>query len=270
MFPTFPRKSQQIQSIAEPELIEDNLKEMPSPPSYRYFPLASPRHIRLLALRPAFTDAQPIICSLKEVSLDDYDGEGASPRPYEALSYTWGARTGTIPILCDGKTLLVTPNCESALRHLRQMFKDRLLWIDAACINQQSVEEKNVQVPLMGEIYSAATRAVIWLGPGLPGDAGMMVRARTVGNAVYLRVIPGLPVMSEKKTRLAARLMCTSVLPPNSTMYVPRREVNRLTSASPRRDRASTPCLQSRLVSAHLDSPRAAARQVGHVPSRPQ
>lgn len=270
MFPTFPRKSQQIQSIAEPELIEDNLKEMPSPPSYRYFPLASPRLIRLLALRPAFTDAQPIICSLKEVSLDDYDGKGASPRPYEALSYTWGARTGTIPILCDGKTLLVTPNCESALRHLRQMFKDRLLWIDAACINQQSVEEKNVQVPLMGEIYSAATRAVIWLGPGLPGDAGMMVRARTVGNAVYLRVIPGLPVMSEKKTRLAARLMCTSVLPPNSTMYVLRREVTRLTSASPRRDRASTPCLQSRLVSAHLDSPRAAARQVGDVPSRPQ
>jgi hypothetical protein len=195
---------------------------MASPPPYRYFPLASPRHIRLLALRPAFTDAQPIICSLKEVSLDDYEDAG-SPLPYEALSYTWGARTHTIPILCDRKTLMVTPNCESALRHLRRMFKDRLLWIDAACIDQQSVEEKNVQVPLMGEIYSAATRAVIWLGPGLPGDAGMILRARRLGNVVYLRVIPGLPVLSENKTRLAARLICTS-LPPCSKRYVLQRE----------------------------------------------
>ncbi|KAK1829574.1 heterokaryon incompatibility protein-domain-containing protein [Podospora conica] len=178
---------------------------MASPPPYRYFPLASPRHIRLLALRPALKDAQPIICSLHEVSLDDRNRQNPPP-PYEALSYTWGARTGTIPILCDGRTLLVTPNCESALRHLRHKFKDRLLWIDATCIDQQSVEEKNVQVPLMGEIYSTATRAVIWLGPGLPGDAGMMRRARRMGKAVYVRSIPGYPV-SKAVTCVAAKLI---------------------------------------------------------------
>lgn len=181
---------------------------MASLDQFEYEPLAKPRHIRLIILRPALSDTQPIICSLKEVSLDDYDHDN-DPLPYEALSYTWGAKHGTIPITCDGQTLLVTPNCESALQHLRQKLKKRVLWIDAICIDQQSVQEKNEQVPLMGEIYVSATRAVIWLGPGLPGDAGMMLRAHLTGRMLYLRNMRGRPTLSDQQRRRAAKFICT-------------------------------------------------------------
>ncbi|KAF2181338.1 HET-domain-containing protein, partial [Zopfia rhizophila CBS 207.26] len=37
-------------------------------------------------------------------------------------------------------------------------------WIDTLCINQNDPEERTSQVELMGAIYSAAKRVVIWLG----------------------------------------------------------------------------------------------------------
>jgi hypothetical protein len=41
---------------------------------------------------------------------------------------------------------------------------DLLLWVGAICINQEDLDEKTVQVPLMGEVYSSAELVVIWLG----------------------------------------------------------------------------------------------------------
>lgn len=175
---------------------------MASSGEYTYTPLTNARNIRVLTLRSALVDSQHIICSLQQVSLDDDPGV-----QYEALSYTWGAKHGTIPITCDGRTLLVTPNCESALRHLRMKLTGRTLWIDAICIDQKSVPEKNVQVPLMGDVYRLATRAVIWLGPGLPGDSGTLVRARMTGRMVYTRHTPGRPVLSEVQKSWAAKVM---------------------------------------------------------------
>ena len=40
------------------------------------------------------------------------------------------------------------------------------IWIDALCINQDSIPERNAQVALMRDIYTQASRVVIWLGPG--------------------------------------------------------------------------------------------------------
>jgi hypothetical protein len=40
------------------------------------------------------------------------------------------------------------------------------LWIDALCINQESVSERNAQVAIMRDIYKAAKRIVVWLGLG--------------------------------------------------------------------------------------------------------
>ncbi|PMD55579.1 HET-domain-containing protein [Hyaloscypha bicolor E] len=39
------------------------------------------------------------------------------------------------------------------------------MWIDAVCINQSDIEEMNHQVGQMSQIYSAAEKVVIWLGP---------------------------------------------------------------------------------------------------------
>jgi hypothetical protein len=59
----------------------------------------------------------------------------------------------------------VTGNLIEALSRLRHAFKDRVLWIDALCINQDGEgAEKPCQVLLMSEIYSCASQVLIWLG----------------------------------------------------------------------------------------------------------
>ncbi|KAF2175010.1 hypothetical protein K469DRAFT_508591, partial [Zopfia rhizophila CBS 207.26] len=37
-------------------------------------------------------------------------------------------------------------------------------WAVAVCINQNDLDEKSEQVPIMGEIYSRATKVYAWLG----------------------------------------------------------------------------------------------------------
>jgi len=131
--------------------------------AFHHHRLSTPRSIRLLTLLPSPELQATLEASLTEVSLD-------SQSSYEALSYVWGSRFGTEPIRCEGKLLFVTPNCESALRHLRLKDKTRILWIDAICIDQEtgtsSVEERNSQVALMGEIYKKAARTLCWFGQG--------------------------------------------------------------------------------------------------------
>ncbi|KAF1989760.1 heterokaryon incompatibility, partial [Aulographum hederae CBS 113979] len=83
---------------------------------------------------------------------------------FEALSYMWGPRDPNCHILCEGRPLFITPNCASALLHLRKKKSPRLLWVDAICIDQDSVEEKNHQIPIVGEIYAAAEQTIAWLG----------------------------------------------------------------------------------------------------------
>ncbi|KAM5368714.1 hypothetical protein ACJZ2D_009380 [Fusarium nematophilum] len=151
-----------------------------SGPSFQYSPLAGPQNIRVLVLHPALKAAQQIQCFFREISLQD----DPATVTYEALSYTWGAPQGTQPIQCEGGTILVTPNCEQALLHLRQKFKPRNLWIDAVCINQQATEEKNEQVTMMGDIYRSAARTILWLGPKTDSElSGVLRRAKRYGNA---------------------------------------------------------------------------------------
>jgi hypothetical protein len=59
---------------------------------------------------------------------------------------------------------MVPKNLGRALRRLRYRDRQRRLWMDSVCIDQQSVEEKNVQVAMMGRIFATARRVVVWLG----------------------------------------------------------------------------------------------------------
>lgn len=89
---------------------------------------------------------------------------------FEALSYTWGSPENPIDIFINqsrgGFSILsVTKNLGDALPYLRFEDRDRVLWIDAICVNQQDLEERSQQVKRMAEIYSKAARVVAWLGP---------------------------------------------------------------------------------------------------------
>lgn len=152
-----------IQSLTKWVYNSQPLVQLPSTSSpYQYQPLPERRSIRLLTLHPARKPTSPIQCSFTQITLADDD---ATEVYYEALSYTWGASHGTKPIVCDAGSILVTPNCEQALLHLRYKLKPRMLWIDAICIEQCSSSERNHQVAIMGEIYSHAARTILWLGP---------------------------------------------------------------------------------------------------------
>jgi len=97
-------------------------------------------------------------------------GDSGVP-PFEALSYTWGSPASRKSILIEepGGThsrLSVTKNLATALAHLRYPDESRVFWIDAICINQQDISERNAQVGRMSQIYRLARQVVVWLGPG--------------------------------------------------------------------------------------------------------
>jgi hypothetical protein len=87
---------------------------------------------------------------------------------YEALSYVWGTSdlSTNVYIHCNGEVTAVRSSLAGALKRLRLATSARIIWVDAICINQDDNEEKSYQVPLMGSIYSSASRVVVWLGDG--------------------------------------------------------------------------------------------------------
>jgi hypothetical protein len=148
---------------------------------YQALPL-SPREIRVIDLigSPGQQDQHgPLAITLRKISLDD-------EATFHALSYSWVNQTVDRPITCNGSQILITRNCESAIRDLGQGGIYNTIWIDAICIDQSSVAEKNAQVPLMADIYTKATRVLIWLGVqttlGNKALQHLAVVAETVSN----------------------------------------------------------------------------------------
>ncbi|KAJ8108979.1 hypothetical protein OPT61_g7794 [Boeremia exigua] len=161
-------------------------------PPYTYTRLdKSECNIRLLHLLPSNTacpepghDAHvdstgEIQCTFSLASLDD-------PPPYEALSYVWGGSINTASITLHDHYFPVTHNLKTALDHLRLEEKERILWIDALCINQSDEEERSFQVSVMHFIYSRAAKAVIFLGPAWDGSDATMDLLKLVADRTDL------------------------------------------------------------------------------------
>ncbi|KAK7992376.1 HET-domain-containing protein [Apiospora saccharicola] len=118
--------------------------------------------IRLLELLPAGNSSDEVLCRLTQHRAAECRGE------YETLSYVWGDMSQLVPINIGGKFFDVSQNLYQALVDLRQEDKPRVLWVDAICIDQGKIEERNQQVSAMGQIYRAAKRVVIHLGAAFP------------------------------------------------------------------------------------------------------
>lgn len=101
--------------------------------TYQHTPLSTEGSFRLLLLKSG-TDG-PLECELIDLTIDTL-------AYFDALSYTWGPQTPERYILCDGKKLSITENCDAALRSLRMRFTGRLLWVDSICINQSNIPDK--------------------------------------------------------------------------------------------------------------------------------
>ena len=116
---------------------------------------------RLLSLLPAKNKETNVYCTLAQVS-SITDSKG--PPVYEALSYTWGNPKREKTIYVNNSPFPITYNLHVALRSLRKQTESRMLWVDAICINQYNLYEKNHQVGMMRNIYYNAARVVVWLG----------------------------------------------------------------------------------------------------------
>ena len=138
---------------------------------YHALPLLRRTAIRLLHIHQSH-DSNSIHCSLEVADL-------ANKPDYRALSYTWGPPTDhaeqrgmtnrrCCPIVCNEETILVTENLYNFLRLFAQDPTNYTLprpwWIDALCIDQDNVLERNEQVLKIRDIYSAAFSVVVWLG----------------------------------------------------------------------------------------------------------
>jgi hypothetical protein len=92
----------------------------------------------------------------------------------------------------------VTASLESALRMLiRKYPKDIKLWIDAQCINQNDVAERNAQVKRMINIYSQVSLTVVWLGE----DADESEKAmKLISDLSSINVMKDLSLLLGKRT----------------------------------------------------------------------
>lgn len=125
--------------------------------TYQYQSLHHDDAIRLLKLHPAAKAEDQIRCDLEEHMLCDISA-------YEAVSYVWGTSAGHTSVLCVDKDFRVTHNLAAALRRFRTSDENRYLWVDAICINQNDISERNEQVKMMQKIYQNASRVLVWLG----------------------------------------------------------------------------------------------------------
>ncbi|KAK8066478.1 heterokaryon incompatibility protein [Apiospora hydei] len=123
-----------------------------------YLPLdESKQEFRIVTIAAGrFEDA--IACELEVVSPVD-------SKPFEALSYAWGDSQPSWKVYINGTRHEISRNLDSALRHLRHRNRSRVLWVDALCINQTDLEERNSQVKHMGTIYKMSSQVLTWLGP---------------------------------------------------------------------------------------------------------
>lgn len=152
-------------------------------PAFRYAPLdLASDGIRLLRLLQG-ERADPIECRILKACLR----RGTGHTQYEALSYSWGSNETTSAIILDGCHKPVTDNLSAALRHLRSPDADRILWIDAVCIDQGNKKEQGHQVAQMKRIYENAKRGVVWLGEGTEDtDMLMAVMGVLEGNPLQM------------------------------------------------------------------------------------
>lgn len=181
---SFPDEIIELRSLEAPRQTFMSIREL-----YSEIPLPRlSKCIRLLDIEDATTETHdtPVTAQLRVIDLE------TTPKPqYAALSYVWGEDSPTerYAISCNGCELRVTQNCLSALKHLRKRLGSFSIWVDAVCINQSPkdvADEKEQQIPLMGEIYSRAQVTYVWLGDGTVQSDKAMVYLGKAGFLDYL------------------------------------------------------------------------------------
>jgi hypothetical protein len=139
--------------------------------------------IRILTLFPG-ADHNELRAGLTIANLD----EVANNASYETLSYRWGDLAPNKRVyLRDSASrdvcVEIGDNLFHALRTFRHAENLRNLWIDALCIDQRNLTEKNSQIPLMRRIYEGSIQTLVWLGVGTAESCPAMSLTRALTTA---------------------------------------------------------------------------------------
>jgi hypothetical protein len=123
------------------------------------------REIRLLELMVDVPEGEAVVsCNMAVASLDD--------QPiYLALSlYAWDDMSTTQTILVNGIQKRVASSLGTVLTRFRQMrnlpdpTSEARFWVDAVCIDQDSIAERSYHASHMGDLFSSAGFVLSWLG----------------------------------------------------------------------------------------------------------
>ena len=137
----------------------ENQMEAKASRSHHYTPLRDPSsQIRFLEVDCETSGPDDLI----KCRLATWDVETAPP--YHAISYTWGPEELTETILLDDGPAVVRKNCADVLRQLLYFKSCLYYWLDALCIDQTNVIEKNAQVAMMGSFFSKAEHVLVCIG----------------------------------------------------------------------------------------------------------
>ena len=138
----------------------------------RHLPENSIRLLRIVS------DGQKFSATLDEFQLENV--------PYfAALSWCWTSRGdhGMTTFMCNGQQVPISKHLYALLENITPIGvpSSIAIWIDAICINQSHIEEKDFHIPRMHEIYGKAHTVIVWLGESGDGS-NLAMNAQTVAN----------------------------------------------------------------------------------------
>ena len=155
---------------------------------YPYKPLSSSsKEFRLITVSAGEGD-DSLMCTLSHEDL------GTCPPPtYETISYCWGDASIRDILTLNDIPISVPASTAAALRRVRLSDEARVVWLDAVCIDQSSVDERSQQVGIMGDIYRNGSCNLIYLGEDDIEEALLSIKAivneaaQTEGSFTLLR-----------------------------------------------------------------------------------
>lgn len=135
-------------------------------------------------LVPATFDSRPKYAALSYTWSDSYLDNARLSSPSLATKFSHGGQhlASILPnglattflglprggepaaLTLNGHPFHLSHNLHLALLHLRSLTSPLTLWVDAICINQADLKERNAQVALMSFIFMRAIKMVAWLG----------------------------------------------------------------------------------------------------------